>query len=99
MKTVIVIPARYASTRFPGKPLANILGKSLLERTWDIAKAVSGVDLVVIATDDERIAEHATAFGAQVQLTGTNWHNGSERSLEALQLLNISPDVVVNLQG
>ncbi len=99
MNTVVVIPARYGSTRFPGKPLANILGKSLLERTWRIATAVAGVDLVIIATDDERIAEHATAFSAQVQLTNKNWRNGSERSLEALQLLNLSPDIVVNLQG
>ena len=99
MKTVIIIPARYASTRFPGKPTANILGKSLLERTWTIAKSVSSADLVVIATDDERIAEHATKFGAQVQLTDKRWRNGTERTLETIQLLELSPDVVVNLQG
>ena len=99
MKVAIVIPARYASTRFPGKPMANILGKSLLERTWRIAKSVPSANLVVIATDDVRIVEHATAFGANVQMTGAQWRNGSERSLEALQLLNLTPEIVVNLQG
>jgi len=99
MRSAIVIPARYGSTRFPGKPMANILGKSLLERTWCIAKAVGGVEEVVIATDDERIAMHASAFGAKVQMTNNNWRNGSERSLEALQLMNIKPEIVVNLQG
>lgn len=99
MNTAIVIPARYASTRFPGKPLAIIEGKSLLERTWRIASAVKGIDAVVIATDDQRIADHATTFGAEVQLTSAHWRNGSERILEALQLLKLSPDIVINLQG
>ncbi len=99
MSTIIVIPARYASTRFPGKPLAIIQGKSLLERTWRIARAAKGVDAVIIATDDQRIVEHATAFGAQVQLTSSHWRNGSERILEALQLLKLTPDIVINLQG
>ena len=99
MNVAIVIPARYASKRFPGKPLANILGISLLERMWLIAKNVKNVDTVIIATDDERIAEHATVFGAKVQMTNSQWLNGSERILEALELQNISPDIVVNLQG
>ncbi len=99
MHTTIVIPARYGSTRFPGKPMANILGKSLLERTWRVACEVKGVEAVIIATDDQRIASHATAFGAKVQMTAAKWRNGSERILEALQLLKLSPDIVVNLQG
>ena len=99
MHVAIVIPARYDSKRFPGKPLANILGKSLLERTWRIACDVEHVDSVIIATDDKRIAEHANAFGANVQMTNSKWRNGSERILEALQLQNSSPDIVINLQG
>ena len=99
MHPVIVIPARYGSTRFPGKPMASILGVSLLERTWRVACEVEGVDSVIIATDDERIAEHATAFGAKTQMTSTKWRNGSERILEALQLFGLLPDIVINLQG
>lgn len=99
MRTVIVIPARHDSKRFPGKPLANILGTSLLERTWWIANNVNNVDIVMIATDDERIAEHANKFGAKVQMTDKKWRNGSERILEALQLSKQTPDIVINLQG
>ena len=99
MKTVIVIPARYGSTRFPGKPLAIILGKSLLERTWRIANSVKGVDEVYIATDDERIFQHATAFGAKLLMTPAECANGTERVLAALQLAKLKPDIIVNLQG
>lgn len=99
MSAAIIIPARYNSKRFPGKPLASIFGKSLLERTWLIACDVENVNSVIIATDDKRIVEHATAFGANVQMTDSKWNNGSERILEALQLQNLSPDIVINLQG
>jgi 3-deoxy-manno-octulosonate cytidylyltransferase (CMP-KDO synthetase) len=99
MEAVIVIPARYDSSRFPGKPLAMIAGKSLLERTWRIAKVVKDIDEVYIATDDERILEHAKKFGAKVQITPATCSNGSERTLEALRLLKIRPDIVINLQG
>lgn len=71
----------------------------MLERTWRIAQAVKGIDMVVIATDDERIAEHATAFGAEVQLTSSHWTNGSERTLEAIKLLKLTPEVAINFQG
>ncbi len=99
MKTVIVVPARYGSKRFPGKPLAVILGKSLLERTWHIAESVRGVDEVYIATDDERILEHATAFGAKVLMTPIECTNGTERVLAALQTTMLKPDIIINLQG
>jgi 3-deoxy-manno-octulosonate cytidylyltransferase (CMP-KDO synthetase) len=99
MHAAIVIPARYGSTRFPGKPMAKISGKTLLERTWRVACDVDKVDAVIIATDDERIAAHATEFGAKVQMTSGKWRNGSERILEALQLLKLTPKIVVNLQG
>jgi 3-deoxy-manno-octulosonate cytidylyltransferase (CMP-KDO synthetase) len=99
MEAVIVIPARYASSRFPGKPLAMILGKSLLQRTWQIAKSVAGVDEVYVATEDERIADHATSFGAKAQITSSSCTNGTERILAALRALKIKPEIVINLQG
>jgi 3-deoxy-manno-octulosonate cytidylyltransferase (CMP-KDO synthetase) len=99
MKTVIVIPARYGSTRFPGKPLAIILGKSLLERTWRIANSVRGAEKVYIATDDERIFKHATAFGAELLMTPAECTNGTERVLAALKSTGLRPDIVINLQG
>lgn len=99
MRAAIVIPARYDSKRFPGKPLAKISGTSLLERTWRIACDVENIDSIIIATDDQRIVEHATAFGANVQMTDSKWTNGSERILQALQLQKLLPDIVINLQG
>lgn len=104
MKTVILIPARYPSQRFPGKPLAMLTGatgeaRSLIHRSWDAAKAVPGVDAVHVLTDDDRIAEAARAFDASVLMTSDNPRNGTERCAEALDLLPEPPDVVVNLQG
>ncbi|MEM7058277.1 MAG: manno-octulosonate cytidylyltransferase [Pseudomonadota bacterium] len=100
----IIIPARYASTRYPGKPLAKLRGatgasKSLIERSWDTAKSVKGNVQSFVATDDDRIAEAATAFGAQVLMTSPDCANGTERCAEAAAGLNFSPDIVVNLQG
>lgn len=94
-----MIPARYGSSRFPGKPLAPIAGRSLLERVWRIAKAVPGVSQVCVATDDERIASHVRSFGGTALMTSQSCTNGSERVYEALTLLNGSPSIVVNLQG
>ena len=99
METVIIIPARYGSSRFPGKPLVEIKGKSLLQRTWLIATAVKGVDAVYIATDDERLRDHAEGFGARVVMTSSNCRNGTERVYEAVKALKISPQQVINLQG
>ena len=99
MKVVVVIPARYGSTRFPGKPLAQILGRSLIARTWDAARAASGVDEVVVATDDQRIADHVAAFGGRVAMTREDCRNGTERVHEALEVLGLAPEIVMNLQG
>jgi 3-deoxy-manno-octulosonate cytidylyltransferase (CMP-KDO synthetase) len=104
MSVVIVIPARHASTRYPGKPLVELRGaggqaRSLIRRSWDAAMAVSGVNQVVIATDDDRIRDHASGFGAQVVMTSTACRNGTERCAEAITNLGISPEIVVNLQG
>lgn len=99
METIIVIPARYGSSRFPGKPLAPIAGRSLLERVWRIGRAVPGVDRVVVATDDERIVAHVESFGGESVLTSADCTNGSERTSDAISRLGVSPDIIVNLQG
>lgn len=99
MSTVIVIPARFGSTRLPGKPLALIKGKSLLYRTWCIAKTVQCVDEVYIATDDIQIQNHAVSFGAQVIMTPGHCANGTERAFSAISTLNPLPDIILNLQG
>lgn len=104
MSVLIVIPARYASTRYPGKPLVTLTGatgiaKSLIRRSWDAAMMVDGVDRVVVATDDNRIADAAAGFGAEVVMTATTCANGTERCAEALDNLGGDYDIVVNLQG
>lgn len=98
MTTAIVIPSRFNSQRFPGKPLINILGKSLIQRVWTIAQSAQNVEAVYIATDDQRIAQHARQFNASVVMTD-DCHNGTERVLKALQQSSQSYDLIVNLQG
>lgn len=99
MRLVAIIPARYASTRFPGKPLASVKGVSMLQRVWASAKAASGVSDVYIATDDERIANHATGFGAEVIMTAAAIENGTLRALAAAAAMPAAPSHVINVQG
>ena len=104
MSVLIVIPARYASTRYPGKPLAELTGatgeaKSLIQRSWEAACTVKGVDRVVVATDDDRIKQASEAFGAEVVMTSPDCANGTERCAEAFDVLGGGFDIVVNLQG
>ena len=104
MSVLIVIPARYASTRYPAKPLVALAGasgvqKTLIRRSWDAAMAVRGADRVVVATDDARIRDHARSFGAEVVMTSEACQNGTERCAEALATLGGGHDIVVNLQG
>jgi 3-deoxy-manno-octulosonate cytidylyltransferase (CMP-KDO synthetase) len=104
VKSVIFIPARYPSSRFPGKPLAMLTGatgetRSLIHRSWEAACAVQGVDGVFILTDDVRIAKAANEFGAKVLMTSETPRNGTERCAEAVALLPSVPDIIVNLQG
>lgn len=102
MSVLIAIPARYASSRYPGKPLVSLTGpdgsKTLIRRSWEAAMAVRGIDRVVIATDDDRIQDHALGFGAEVVMTSTLAQNGTERCAEVAGLLP-GFDIVVNLQG
>lgn len=103
MNVLLVIPARFQSVRYPGKPLVGLRGatgeaRSLIRRTWEAAQGVRGVDRTVIATDDARIAEAAETFGAEVTMTSPAARNGTERCAEAAAALG-GYDVVVNLQG
>lgn len=103
MKVAALIPARYASSRYPGKPLAEIRGatgkaKPLIRRTFEAAQRVRGLESIHVVTDDERIASACEAFGAPVIMTSGECRNGTERCAEALAQLD-SPDLVVNIQG
>ena len=96
---IVVIPARYASTRLPGKPLADVAGKTLIERVHDCA-VQSGAQGVVIATDDERIRAAAEGFGARVCMTAADHRSGTDRIAEVVRLLKLPHnEIVVNLQG
>jgi 3-deoxy-manno-octulosonate cytidylyltransferase (CMP-KDO synthetase) len=101
-KTAIValIPARMGSSRFPGKPLALILGKPLIQRVYERALEVAGLDGVWVATDDERIRECVAAFGGRAVMTRDDHPSGSDRLAEAAGLLHLAPeDIVINIQG
>ena len=104
MSVLVVIPARYASSRYPGKPLVELRGatgesKSLIRRSWEAAQGVAGVERVVVATDDERIKAACEAFGAEVVMTSPACANGTERCAEAHEALGGDYEIVVNLQG
>ena len=103
MKVLIVVPARYESSRFPGKPLIELTGadgktKSLVQRSWEAAKSVRNVD-VIVATDDSRIEKVAKEFGASVVMTSSDCANGTERCAEAISNIDYDYDLIVNLQG
>lgn len=102
MKILFVIPARYASTRFPGKPLAIINGKSMIQRVYEqvsIAAATIGNAEVLVATDDDRIMHHVATFGGKVMMTSGKHQSGTDRVAEAANFWNTKPDVVINVQG
>lgn len=103
MKTAILIPARHASTRYPGKPLVNLRGpdgdKSLIRRSWEAACQVHGVDAVYVTTDSDEIRAAAEGFGAQVIMTSPACENGTARCAEAVINGRLDHDLVVNFQG
>ncbi len=99
MSIIGIIPARYASTRFPGKPLAMIKGKTMLQRVYEQTVMCKLLAEVIIATDDERIASHAKSFGAAVVITRADHPSGTDRCFEAYQLHDKKFDYVVNVQG
>ncbi|PKG72930.1 3-deoxy-manno-octulosonate cytidylyltransferase [Shewanella sp. Choline-02u-19] len=97
MKYAVVIPARYQSSRFPGKPLIDILGKSMIQRVWERCCTAVGQDKVYVATDSDKIQSAAEQFGAQVIMTSSNCLTGTDRLAEANQQLGC--DFVINVQG
>ena len=105
MKFIGIIPARYASTRFPGKPLAEICGKTVIRRVYE--QACLSLDTVVVATDDERIYDAVEGFGGKVVMTRTDHKCGTDRCLEAYEAIttptwrdqNDTDTVVINIQG
>ena len=95
----VVIPARYASTRLPGKPLQDIAGKPMVQHVWEQARR-SAAQRVVVATDDARIVEACAAFGAEVLLTRVDHNSGTDRLAEVASQLGLASDaIVVNVQG
>jgi len=97
MKIVGIIPARYASSRFPGKPLIDLKGKSMIQRVYEGAKKSELLDEVIVATDDQRIYDEVVRFGGNVKMTSESHTTGTDRCGEVAEELNV--DVVVNIQG
>jgi len=101
-KSVGIIPARYASTRFPGKPLVEIKGMSMIERVYRQASLCQKLSAVIVATDDNRILEHVKAFGGRVMLTSENHASGTDRIAEVVDLLaerGEKYEIAINIQG
>lgn len=100
MKSIAVIPSRYESSRFAGKPLANICGKPMIQHVYEAAMRAHVVDQVVVATDDARIVQTVEDFGGRVMLTDAGHRSGTDRTLEAARQLGLSQrDIVINVQG
>lgn len=99
MNIIGIIPARFASTRFPGKPLIDIGGKSMIQRVYEQCKKAEALSDVIVATDDERIAEHVSAFGGKVVMTATHHQSGTDRCAEVVQTYTGLCDAVINIQG
>lgn len=97
MKFIGIIPARYASTRFPGKPLAILGGKTVIQRVYEQVNGV--VSRTVVATDDQRIFDEVKSFGGEVVMTGTHHRSGTDRVYEAYTILGEPYDVIINIQG
>lgn len=99
MNILGIIPARYASTRFPGKPLVNINGKSMIQRVYEQSRKSAMLGKVIIATDDDRIVKHVAEFGGEVTMTSPQHQSGTDRCAEIVARESESWDAVVNIQG
>ena len=99
MKVIGIIPARYASSRFPGKPLADILGKSMIQRVYEQCKKASSLSTVIVATDDDRIFNHVISFKGKALMTATTHLSGTDRCNEVIQSLATKYDIAINIQG
>lgn len=99
MNIIGIIPARYASTRFPGKPLVDIGGKSMIQRVYEQCQKATCLNDVIVATDDERIAKHVISFGGYVAMTNPAHQSGTDRCAEVISNYNKPCDAVINIQG
>lgn len=99
MNIIGIIPARYASTRFPGKPLIDIGGKSMIQRVYEQCRKAGTLSDVIVATDDERIAEHVRSFGGKVVMTNADHQSGTDRCAEVVHKYDGLCDAVINIQG
>lgn len=99
MKILGIIPARYASTRFPGKPLIDILGKTMIRRVYEQADKANKLEKVIVATDDKRIYDEVLSFGGRAMMTDENHLNGTERCYEVILKLSEAYDYAINIQG
>ncbi len=99
MKILGIIPARYASTRFPGKPLIDIAGKTMIQRVYEQAKQCTLLSKIVVATDDEKIFNHIANLGGDVIMTASTHQNGTERCAEVVEKLTENFDIIINIQG
>lgn len=99
MDTIVVIPARYGSTRFPGKPLADIQGKPMIQRVYEQVEKAQKPNQIIVATDDRRIFDVVQAFGGVVEMTRTDHPSGTDRVAEVVRKLNVKNSLIVNVQG
>jgi 3-deoxy-manno-octulosonate cytidylyltransferase (CMP-KDO synthetase) len=99
MNIIGIIPARYASTRFPGKPLINIGGQSMIQRVYEQCLKAKTLSKVIVATDDERIAKHVRGFNGNVVMTNTAHQSGTDRCAEVVRNLGEPCDAIINIQG
>jgi 3-deoxy-manno-octulosonate cytidylyltransferase (CMP-KDO synthetase) len=98
MHIIGIIPARYASTRFPGKPLTDIGGKSMIRRVYEQASKATALSRVVVATDDDRISDHVRSFGGNVLMTSPSHQSGTDRCAEVIRI-ETGFDAAINIQG
>jgi 3-deoxy-manno-octulosonate cytidylyltransferase (CMP-KDO synthetase) len=94
-----IIPARFASTRFPGKPLIDIRGKSMIQRVYEQSLKSTSLHSVIVATDDQRIFDHVTSFGGKAVITGKHHASGTDRCFEALGHIDVHYEHIINIQG
>src|ERR1044071_5389019 len=94
-----IIPARYGSTRFPGKALCDIRGKSMVQRVYENASKSKYLSTLVVATDDQRIVDHVRAFGGEALMTSPHHASGTDRCWDALKQISVPYQYVINIQG
>lgn len=99
MRAIGIIPARFASTRYPGKPLVDIMGKSMIMRVYEQAKKTKDLVDVFVATDDQRIFDHVMAQGGKAIMTSSSHESGTDRCMEAAEKCGTASDIIINIQG